>query len=298
MKKILVTGASGFIGQGVTKKLAENYIVETYCRELKNNTPRFIVERHIDQNILFSPYKDVAYDYVINCIACSDTSSKDWDTLYEANCQATLALINHLNFNHFIQFSSFSVFSKNTIALGIADPNNLYGLSKLISEKFLEIFSSKKNKFIVLRMPIVIGEQKKNGDIISYFYDSLKQNKTITLFNNGKYHRNIIHINEVVNCVSEIVRNNIHTDNHTVINLNSLNTMSIHEICLYMKDKLKSESKIKFTDRLGTNDFDSIVVDNSPKTYSYEFKSCIETIDRFLEEKRSNLKKINYDVKN
>lgn len=288
MKKILVTGANGFIGKSITKKLLEHHFVETYCRELKKDDPSFIVDNHLDQEILVSPYKDIVYDYVINCIACSDTSSKDWSTLYEANCQTTMSLINNLNFKHFIQFSSFSIFSEHSIATGTADPNNLYGLSKLISEKFLEIHSNKENKFIVLRMPIVIGGSKRQGDIIRYLYKALIRNETIDLFNDGKYHRNIIHVDEVTGCVAKIVAESKFIEEYSAINLNSLNTMSMYEICNYMKDKLKSHSKIQFNDRVTINDFDSLIVDNPQQIDCYCFKSCSESIDCFLEEMRSD----------
>ena len=47
--------------------------------------------------------------------------------------------------------------------------------------------------------------------------------------------------------------------------------------------KLNSKSDIQF-ERPSANDFDSIVVNNSPKLDSFKFKSCFEAIDCFLEE--------------
>ena len=75
---------------------------------------------------------------------------------------------------------------------------------------------------------------------------------------------------------------------YCAINLNSLNTMSVYEICLYIKAKLNSESKIQFIDRPSANDFDSLVVDTSQKIDGYVFKSCSESIDCFLKEMRSD----------
>lgn len=288
MKKILVTGANGFIGKIVTMKLIESHSVDVYCRQLKKDDPRFITDNQLDVDVLISPHKDVMYDYVINCIACSDTSSKDWNHLYDANCETTNKLISNLNFKNFVQFSSFSIFSKYSINTGLADPQNLYGLSKLISEKLLQINASKKKKVIILRMPIVIGSSKNQEDMVSYLYNSLIDNETVKLFNDGKYHRNIIHVNEVAESLNEIVKNSKFTEEYCAINLNSLNTMSVLEICLYMKDKLNSDSKIQFMDRPNANDFDSLVVTTSQKIDGYDFKSCSESIDSFLKEMRSD----------
>ena len=145
-----------------------------------------------------------------------------------------------------------------------------------------------ENKFIVLRMPIVIGKSKNQSDMVSYLYKSLVDNETIQLFNDGKYHRNIIHVNEVAESVNEIVTSSKFMEEYCAINLSSLNTMSVFEICLYMKDKLNSVSKIQFIDRLGANDFDSLVLTTSQKINDYHFKSCSESIDCFLEEMRSD----------
>lgn len=284
MKKILVTGASGFLGQKITEKLIENYSVDIFCRESKINVPAFIGDHYLDHDILNSPYKEVVYDYVINCIACSDTSSDDWEKLYDANCKAVTSLVENLRFKNFIHFSSFSIFSKDSIKTGSADPKNLYGLSKLISEKFLEIYSNQEKKFIVLRMPIVIGKSKKPDDVISYLYNALIRNETIELFSDGKFQRNIIHVDEVAACLDSMISNIQFTEDFTVCNLNNLKTMSVYEICIYMRKKLCSDSVIQFVDRINTNDFDSLVVENSHEIDLFSFKSCYEAIDYYLNE--------------
>jgi nucleoside-diphosphate-sugar epimerase len=284
MKKILVTGASGFIGKNITKKLLENNSVDVYCRELKKDDPSWIKDNHIDQDILVSSYKDTAYDYVINCIACADTSSKDWNKLYEANCKTIIALMNNINFKNFIQFSSFSIFSKNSIKAGSADPNNLYGLSKLVSEKLLEMHANPENKFIVLRMPIVIGKSKKQDDVVSYLYKSLVKNEKIDIFNDGKFLRNIIHVNEIAAYLNEIIIYSKFTENYTAINLNSRNLISVYNIYSHMKKKLKSESKLKLINKKSSNDFDSLILNNYSEEGMHHFKSCEESINYFIEE--------------
>ena len=63
---------------------------------------------------------------------------------------------------------------------------------------------------------------------------------------------------------------------------NSLNTMTIYDICDYMKDKLNSHSEIKLINNPTINDFDSLIVDNPPQIDCYYFKSCMEAIDQFI----------------
>ena len=66
MKRVLITGANGFIGKKLTKKLLETNIVDTYCRNLKKNDPHFISDNHLDIDIIVSKHKKIIYDYVIN----------------------------------------------------------------------------------------------------------------------------------------------------------------------------------------------------------------------------------------
>jgi nucleoside-diphosphate-sugar epimerase len=289
VKKILVTGANGFIGKSVTKKLLQNHSVDVYCRNLKKNDPSFVIENHINHDILLSSFKDISYDYVINCIACSDTSSKNWSNLYEANCKTTMTLINNLSFKNFIQFSSFSIFSKNSIVSAQPDPKNLYGLSKLISEKLLEIHASKERNFIILRMPLVIGASKIQNDIINYFYKALISSRTVDLYNEGKYLRNIIHVNDVVGYLDKMLSNSLINKEYSIINLNSANTLSMNEICVYMRAKLKSKSKINYINKPNIENFDSLLLPNAQKTDGYSFKDCKESIDCYIEEMKNDL---------
>jgi len=287
MKKILITGANGFIGMRIAKELSKNHSIDVYCRKLKKDDPDFVIDNNLKKNIISTPFKEINYDYVINCIACTETHSTKWKDLYDANCQTTISLVKNLKFKNFIQFSSFSIFSKNSISQGLADPQNFYGLSKLVSEKFLEINSNQNNNHIVLRMPIVIGRTKKQDDLISYLFKSLINNETIDLFNEGKYQRNIIHVDDIANYVDKLITKDDIKKNYSVFNLNSSSTMSIYEICVYMKNKLNSKSKIKFSDSTNINDFDSLILEDSQKKLNYRFKSCNEALDRFILESKA-----------
>ena len=66
MKKILVTGANGFIGKNVTKKLLENNSVDVYCRELKKDDPSWIKDAYRQMKITLDAIKAMGIKTIIS----------------------------------------------------------------------------------------------------------------------------------------------------------------------------------------------------------------------------------------
>ena len=50
MKKILVTGANGFIGRNITKRLLVNNVVDVYCRDIREDDPSWIKENQVKRD--------------------------------------------------------------------------------------------------------------------------------------------------------------------------------------------------------------------------------------------------------
>ena len=119
MKKILVTGANGFIGRHLVKRLNNNYNLDAYCRNLPKDAPSYLKDNFIDSYIGKKQLSTSHYDYLINCMACTNTASNNWDELYESNCATTLDLLRKVSYKNFIQLSSFSLFSKKGLVIDI-----------------------------------------------------------------------------------------------------------------------------------------------------------------------------------
>ena len=167
MKKILITGASGFIGNEIAKDFLEkysNYKITIIGRKIKKWNDKLVKNNIKIFDLYKDDYKTLGnFNYIIHSAAILDNKKikYTWSEYYNYNVFVLEKIINTINFDKLIFISSGSIFSSNALT---PNPNNYYGLSKYVSEKLLNIFSLKSNKqIIVIRFPIVIGINSKNN---------------------------------------------------------------------------------------------------------------------------------------
>lgn len=150
--KILLTGASGFIGGHCLSSFGRNN-VEIYprngCFEIKE------------------------VDSIIHCAGISDDKIVKGDTelLYKVNTELTIDLFDkflHSNANVFIFLSSVKAVSEHTSLLmnelDAMNPLTHYGKSKLLAEKYIlsKVIPEGKRVYI-LRLPVVYGPGNKGN---------------------------------------------------------------------------------------------------------------------------------------
>ncbi len=182
MKKILITGACGFIGRAVMQSLLAKYKVIVFNRKIPNtkNKKIIFVKGNITDSHKVKQLCDVhAPDVVVHCIGLSHQnhmSSMDQKLYDVINHIATCNLAEsaaRANPNvHFIFLSSISVYGKNYKYKGVAEkdpcePASAYAKSKLDAEQGLEtIFSANRIKRIdILRLaPVYDAKSSFNLD--------------------------------------------------------------------------------------------------------------------------------------
>ena len=79
---------------------------------------------------------------------------------------------------------------------------NLYVKSKIAIENLIK---KKFKKYIILRLPQIIGNSKNKKTLINYFFQSIKRGKKILVFNNVK--RNILDVDDVIKVLKIILLN-------------------------------------------------------------------------------------------
>lgn len=282
MKKIFIAGASGFIGKHILEKLIKSNIIYVSRRDYNKIKKDFI--NFLNFKCIKKKDKKISFDFLINCIANTNTQNNNWEELYKDNCLTNLKLLENFNYSCFIYFSSFSVFSQNSIKYVKADPINFYGLSKYLSEKIIEKKLTKKKNLIIIRLPVVIGKSKKQNDIIHYIYKKLKKNEDVEIFNNGELKRNIVHYEDVVSIIKQIIDKNPFRKKFNIFHINSSNLLAIKKISEYMKLKMKSRSKIIIKKKRILNSFNSKIINNSQMIKNYKQKSVQKHLDVFLKE--------------
>ena len=112
-----------------------------------------------------------------------------------------------------------------------------YYKNKSIIEKYIV-----KNfkKYLIIRLPLVLGRNNNNNTLINYLYYNLKKNNPIYLYKNTK--RSILDIEDVKDFISKI--NKYHQ--RKKINIYNNKFVDIFNITVFLKKKLNSKSDIIF----------------------------------------------------
>ena len=160
MKRVLLTGASGFLGSNISKALTNIgcLVTEIYREDL---------EKLIEGNAYFLKSL-VDYDIFIHCAGIAHQRSGDQVSMKDykkINTDLTIKLAHVcvlLKVRHFMYVSSLSVYNtENTNFINLKslkEPHTDYGLSKLEAElKLMNLFSESELFVHIVRPPMIYG---------------------------------------------------------------------------------------------------------------------------------------------
>ena len=205
MKKVLVTGATGFLGKYLIEELLNNdYKVIAQGR--KENVLRNIKEKYNVEIIKCSLDEikniELKVDYVIHAAALSTVWGK-WEDFYNSNVVGTENVIDFCKNNNvekLVYVSSPSVYSTKRDRLNIKEEDfdknnklNYYIKSKILAENIINNVNTNQLETVIIRPRGLFGI----GDT-SIIPRLIRVNRKIgiPLFNNGK---NIVDITCVEN---------------------------------------------------------------------------------------------------
>ena len=223
MKKILLIGSTGLIGKKLKSKLSKNFVL--ICPTKKN---KFDVTKKIKLN----KYLNEKIDIVINLSGQRNSNQKKMkETIYRGN-------LNILNLSKKIKKEILLIYISSSLVYGNSKIKKketskkipIYDYEKIkyqIEKKYLKI----SKNFLILRLCNIYGSNSSKG-IINLILKSIKQKNTFQI-DNDKTFKNFIHIDDVVNIIYYLIKNNI---KNKVLNIGNEN------ICF--KDLIKIINKI------------------------------------------------------
>lgn len=252
MKKVLVTGANGFIGSHLTSYLIEKgYQVIGIDIENKNNVIAINMENYLDVREMLKNEKP---EFVVHAAGSADVSNsfKNAHLDYRSNVTCThnlLFALKELDLKPRIIFLSSAAIYGNPKSLPISEeaernPLSPYALHKAMCEDICLYFINNYGFDIkVARIFSAYG----NGLRKQIFWDmntKLKNTNEINLFGTGKETRDYIHIDDVVKSIDLLINTN---DNNNVYNIANGQEVSIREVaeCFALANR-KEISIIKF----------------------------------------------------
>jgi len=234
--KILVTGASGFIGSRLAVKLSENgHAVTGLIHEHDTNLS---IQKHkvdlVNSNFSIS---NETYDVVFH-LAAVTPMEKDKNTIKKVNYDGTVNLYNYLkNKAKFIVYASgLGVFGdpsdKVVDETTPLKPHTYYAQVRLDAQRFLE--KNCKDNSIPLTVTY-FGEVYGNGGwFVSQIIQRLQKGR-FKLPKSGEYYRSFVHVDDVVSALVAIAEKN--AVNETFIVTDS-NPVLFKEFINYTCDEL------------------------------------------------------------
>lgn len=244
MKKVLVTGASGFIGYHVIENLiSSNFKV----LGVDINEPENPQEgcKYLKKNISNLNEEDINdCDFIIH-LACDTNIKNSIENpvpTTDNNLGLTiklLSLASKVKIKKFVFPSTASMYGTNNIPWHekmISDPGEPYSWQKISIEYALKMWTSRyKLPTTILRLFQVFGENQRKDTAIAAFMSQKKNNKPITLirssekskFNTGR--RDWIYVKDIAEAFKLTLLSN-NTGKGEIINIATGKLISVEEI--------------------------------------------------------------------
>ena len=234
--KILVTGAAGFIGFHITKRLCDegHYVVgvdnlnDYYDVQLKKdrlaqldifiesglfNFQKIDIANLLDLEIIFNETK---FDIVINLAAQAGVrySLENPHEYIRSNIQGFMNVLEccrHNDISKLIYASSSSVYGGNTKLPFSEDnkidkPLSIYAASKKSNELMAHTYSHLFGlDTIGLRFFTVYGPWGRPDMALNIFTQNIIEGKPLQIFNNGKHRRSFTYIDDIIESIFRLV---------------------------------------------------------------------------------------------
>ena len=263
MKKIIITGASGFIGYHLTKYLSNNlknikvYAVDDLSSSEQKIFPQKVKFLKIDcsKKKILEIFKKTKIDAIFHIAGQASGENSFYETKKDMknNLETTLnlsKLCEITNCKKFYFASSMAIYGdlpKSPIGEDSqCDPKSYYSIHKKASEEYLKILSKKRINVTILRLFNVYGPgqnllNNNQGMLKIYLKQLLKSNK---IFVKGKLsrYRDFIYIDDVINAFFQAYKKN--RNGYRVYNVGTGNKTTVKELILLISAHLNKKPNI------------------------------------------------------
>tara|TARA_B100000900_G_scaffold401274_1_gene405772 strand:+ start:3921 stop:4868 length:948 start_codon:yes stop_codon:yes gene_type:complete len=269
--KIIITGACGFIGFHLSKKLLEqNHSIlgidslnDYYDVSLKEKRLRKLRESKKfeffklslnDVKEIEAIFKNFRPNIVINLAAQAGVrySEINPNAYIDSNILGFLNILKlSLNYqiDKLIYASSSSVYGDNSKAPfkenHLLNPISLYGKTKLSNELIAEEFSKLSSiQFIGLRFFTVYGPYGRPDMAYYKFSQKIQKKEKITLYNKGNMSRDMTYVDDIVNGIVLSIDKKIFETSHEIFNLGNTHPISTIDLIKIIERRYKRKALI------------------------------------------------------
>lgn len=284
-KKILITGASGFIGFHLCLRLQNEFSIvavdnlsnyydinlkKSRANILKNLKIKFYKydltnQKHLQK--LFSLYD---FDYIIHLAAQAGVrySFENPNSYVDNNILATfniLECIKKKKIKHFLFASTSSVYGISDKIKGFKETDSanfqvsLYASSKKSAESLIHNYSYNfKIKATIFRFFTVYGPWGRPDMALFKFTDSIINNRPIKIYNHGNQYRDFTYVDDLTESIKRLV-------NCYPIESNRVKNDSLSDLCPYRIVNIGNQKAIYLKDFVNT--IENVIGKKAKKTY-------------------------------
>jgi UDP-glucuronate 4-epimerase len=269
MVKVTVTGACGFIGSHLTRKLiGQGYFVvgvdclddNLYSRSVKENRLKALkqlknfdyLNLNIAKDELDSSFKDSKFVFNLAALPGQVLSWKLFDKYVESNIIGTKKVIDSCIRNKvtkIIHASTSSVYGKFAVGNELQDtkPISPYGITKLAAENLLFALTNDNDlDFSVLRYFSVYGPGQRPDMAIQRFLTAIKMGQGISITGDGTQKRDITYVEDVVDATISAMSIN---EKKQIFNISGGKQFTLNQIIDECFKVSGVKSKIKYVER-------------------------------------------------
>jgi UDP-glucose 4-epimerase len=242
---VAITGGAGFIGSNIYGELVKHHnvlVIDNFCTGFKANLPSNANILHKDINDL-TPADLDSYEVVFHCAALARVQPSIQQPLlyHKNNVDGTINLLECCRLagvSKVIYSSSSSVYGDTnnlpTPETESTKPLSPYALQKLIGEEYCRLYSQLYGlETVCLRYFNVYGENMPlkgaYRTIIGIFQNLKKQDKPLTITNDGTQRRDFTYVKDVVKA-NILAMTNPNVGNGEIFNIGNGNNYSVNEI--------------------------------------------------------------------
>ncbi len=231
--KILLVGASGFLGKNVYQQLNQKY---NFVVLLRSKNPEFVNNQQFIYDNL-DELKNEKIEVIINCAV--SYSEEKVSSLIESNILLPIKLLDMFenSVKFFITFDSFyTKFANNPMLNYSHSKNSIREWYKRLSHL----------KIINLKLEHVYGRYDSKKKFIPWLIDNMIKNNTIKL-SECNQKRDFIHVDEIIKLIDEvIIKRDEFNKGFTEMEVGTGKSIEIKKFVLSLLEITKSTSKIFF----------------------------------------------------
>ena len=255
-KLILITGSSGFIGKFFLKDALNKgfYVVDILRNKNKSNKELNYLRKKYPKNyktIFFkkneqikNKLKRIKIDYFINFATLYKNTHKfgDISKFLNSNIEFPTLILDQLNSN-VKKIINFGTMMQHADGKNYK-PRNFYASTKSAFEMILAFYETihPKTKFYNLKFFESFSESDKRKKLIPTLFLNYKKNAK-TFIKSKNLSLNIIHVNDILNAIYIVLKNNIESGSYGLIQ--KKNTQ-ISKLIKIINIKKKRKLKVKY----------------------------------------------------